>query len=101
MKDEYGLLNAGVLITGGAGTLGQKIATACRIAGARVCVTSRTKEKAEQVALKLSDGDGHPVLGLALDATSTDSLAAVGATLVERWGGFHGHKRGCRGGRRQ
>lgn len=90
MNDEYGLLDAGVLITGGAGTLGQKIASACRKAGARVCITSRTSEKAEQIALALSTGEGHPVLGLALDATSDDSLAAVGATLVERWGGING-----------
>lgn len=86
---EYHLQGARVLITGGAGVLGGHIAAACLALGARVCVTSRSKEKAFEASEKLREGISDPaeVIGQALDARDEQSLQAVKKELLTRWQG--------------
>lgn len=87
---EYHLRGARVLITGGAGVLGGHIAAACLALGARVCVTSRSKEKAFEASKRLRDGISDPAesIGHELDAGDEQSLLRLRETLLAHWQGI-------------
>ena len=66
-----------VVITGGSGGLGSAIASGFATRGAKVCITSRTKAKADEVARRI----GPNCHGLVLDVEHADSIAAFVAEL--------------------
>jgi NAD(P)-dependent dehydrogenase (short-subunit alcohol dehydrogenase family) len=76
-----------VVITGGSSGIGRSVAEGVRAIGANVCVTSRSVDKAEQVAQDLSteiQSDGS-VFGLGLDTGSRESIDAFVAAVTERF----------------
>jgi NAD(P)-dependent dehydrogenase (short-subunit alcohol dehydrogenase family) len=78
------LAGARALVTGATSGLGLAMARALVDAGARVAVTSRDAERAENAAAGLGPG----VLGLALDARDEGAVAAGVAEVWERLGGI-------------
>lgn len=76
-----------VVITGGSSGIGRAVAEGVLDLGASVCVTSRSRERADEVAEELSplasaDAD---VVGLPLDTGSRPSIDAFVAAVVERF----------------
>jgi NAD(P)-dependent dehydrogenase (short-subunit alcohol dehydrogenase family) len=73
------------LITGGAGAIGQATARRFAAEGATVVVADRDGPRAEHVASMLRDGGGQ-ALGVAVDVTSDDSVAALVARAIDGYG---------------
>lgn len=74
------------LITGATGHLGSAMATALAEAGARVIVSSRDRERAEEVVRHLPVEDGRRHEGIALDHLDEASIADGFSEAVERGG---------------
>jgi NAD(P)-dependent dehydrogenase (short-subunit alcohol dehydrogenase family) len=72
-------------VPGGYGGIGEAIAWALAIAGARVAVSGRDPRQAEALAGRLA-GAGHPALGLAMDAHSVADIRASVDAVVAQWG---------------
>lgn len=70
------------VITGSASGIGRAIAVRYATEGAIVSVTDRMLERAEKVAAEIGGG----AYGVALDVTSTDSIAAMIAAVADRSG---------------
>ena len=73
-------------VPGGYGGIGEAIAWALALAGARVAVSGRDAAKAEALAQRLRDA-GHGALGLAMDGHSVDSIRASVETVAGHFGG--------------
>ena len=73
------------LVTGASKGMGRSIAAIFAKAGARVAISSRNQVECDQVAAEISQEKGQ-CLGIASDAGSTDSLAALAAKTQERIG---------------
>jgi 2-hydroxycyclohexanecarboxyl-CoA dehydrogenase len=69
-------------VTGGAGGIGKAIAVALGAQGINVAVADLERERAEEVAAELRAA-GRQAIGLALDVTDRDAVAA-GAAEIER-----------------
>ena len=78
------LASTRVLITGATTGLGRAMAQALAVAGARVGVTSRGRERAEATAREL----GPQAIGFGLDVRDEHSVADVVAGARERMGGI-------------
>jgi NAD(P)-dependent dehydrogenase (short-subunit alcohol dehydrogenase family) len=76
-----------VLVVGGYGGLGQVICEQFAEAGAAVAVAGRSKDKATELAEKLT-GNGGTAIGLALDVTDSASIDAAVAEVEQAWGGI-------------
>lgn len=74
------------LITGATGHLGSAMAAALAEAGARVIVSSRDRERAEEVVERLPAEDGQRHRGIALDHMDETSVAEGFAKAVEMCG---------------
>jgi NAD(P)-dependent dehydrogenase (short-subunit alcohol dehydrogenase family) len=74
-----------ILVTGGGSGIGQAIATALVKDGHRVVVTGRTIDRLLRVAYTLQQNGGQ-VLAVAMDVTSTESVAAAVTRVHEVWG---------------
>ena len=74
------------LITGATGHLGSAMATALAEAGARVIVSSRDRERAEEVVRHLPVEDGRRHENIALDHLDEASIADGFSEAVERGG---------------
>ena len=75
-------------MTGGSRGLGAVMAEALSFAGARVAVTSRSLADAEAKAAEIASATGTETLGVELEATNSDSVAAAVTGTVERFGGL-------------
>jgi NAD(P)-dependent dehydrogenase (short-subunit alcohol dehydrogenase family) len=73
-----------VVVTGATSGLGLAMARALVAAGARVGVTSRSRERAEATAGEL----GPPAVGFGVDVRDEDSVAALVDTACDRFGGI-------------
>ena len=73
------------LVTGGCGGLGFDEATALADLGARVVVTSRSLEKAEAAAERISGRAKVSATGMAMDVTDEDAVNDVFAEVVARF----------------
>jgi len=73
-----------VLVTGATSGLGAAMAAALAVAGARVVVTSRRRERAQVAAQRLGPG----VIGLELDVRDEASVLACTGEAWERLGGL-------------
>ena len=74
-----------VIITGGAGGIGSKIAHTFAAAGARVVVAGRNAEKLEALATQVRS-DGHTCLPLTCDVTDADQVEALMAGTEAEFG---------------
>ncbi|HLQ15790.1 MAG TPA: SDR family oxidoreductase [Candidatus Eisenbacteria bacterium] len=73
------------IVTGGTGALGSAMAKALAMAGARVGVLSRGRERSERVVSELRAFGGE-ALALTADVLDRDSLVSARDTVVARWG---------------
>jgi NAD(P)-dependent dehydrogenase (short-subunit alcohol dehydrogenase family) len=64
------------LITGASGHLGKSLAAALAEAGCRVVVASRDQQRAEEIAASLPNSYGVQHVGVTLDQTNPESIAA-------------------------
>jgi NAD(P)-dependent dehydrogenase (short-subunit alcohol dehydrogenase family) len=72
-------------VPGGYGGIGEAIAWALALAGAKVAVSGRDPRKAEALAAQLAAA-GHPALGLAMDAHAVSDIRSSVDAVVEHWG---------------
>jgi NAD(P)-dependent dehydrogenase (short-subunit alcohol dehydrogenase family) len=72
-------------VPGGYGGIGEAIAWALALAGAKVAVSGRDPRKSEALAAQLAAA-GHPALGLAMDAHSVSDIRSSVDAVVEHWG---------------
>lgn len=87
-----GLLAGKVIVVTGAaeaGNIGEAIARACCVAGARVVVTSRARAKAEAAVERLRK-EGHEAMAAAGDLASDGGAAAIAAETLARFGRVDG-----------
>jgi NAD(P)-dependent dehydrogenase (short-subunit alcohol dehydrogenase family) len=75
--DLFKLDGRTALITGGTGGLGIIMAKALSEAGARVVITSRSKEKAVGAASQIAAETGNETLGLAVEVTDAEQVEAM------------------------
>src|SRR5260370_40448856 len=73
------------IVTGGTGALGSAMAKALAMAGARVGVLSRGRERSERVLSELREFGGE-ALALTADVLDRDSLVYARDTVVARGG---------------
>ena len=73
-------------ITGGSSGIGLGVAEALLKEGYRVAITSRSAERAEEVASSLRTQFGHAVSAFALDVRNYEQQVNVLKTVVARWG---------------
>lgn len=74
------------LVTGGTEGIGRAVALTLAAAGAEVVITSRSEEKAEDVAGALSDESGGTVVGHGCDVRSAEACEAMATAIGERFG---------------
>ncbi len=82
----FDLTGRTALVTGGRGHLGRSISEALAEAGARVVVTSRDGDEAEEFAGRLEGGAAGLHFGVSLDQQQESSIAAAFAEVVSRAG---------------
>jgi NAD(P)-dependent dehydrogenase (short-subunit alcohol dehydrogenase family) len=72
-------------VPGGYGGIGEAVAWALALAGAKVAVSGRDPRKAEALAGQLAKA-GHGALGLPMDAHSVADIRSSVDAVVEHWG---------------
>lgn len=73
------------IVTGGAGGIGTHISRVFARAGAKVVLASRNQERLDALAAEIA-GEGGEAVALATDITVRDSVEALMAATVERYG---------------
>lgn len=86
LADLFSLKGRVALLTGAAENLGYYSAEALSEAGAEVLITSRTRERAEEAARRISATTGNPVSGHALDVTNETSIQKLFQGIQEKYG---------------
>ena len=76
-----------VIVTGGAGGIGSRIARAFARTGAKVVIASRSMEKLEAIAEELN-AQGQTCLPIACDVTDADQVEQMIAETVDKLGGL-------------
>ena len=84
-KELFGLEGQIAVVTGGTGVLGGAMARGLALAGAKVGVLGRRKEKAEAAAREI-EKDGGEALALSADVLDRGQLEAAREAVVGRWG---------------
>jgi 3-oxoacyl-[acyl-carrier protein] reductase len=84
MTDQF-LLSQVALVTGAARGIGFEIASELAQAGARVVVLDVREADAKAAAQQLCD-EGHEAIGLGVDVTRQDQVAAAVQDVMARWG---------------
>ena len=74
------------LVTGGSRGIGRAIAEALSVRGARVTLTGRSNERAQQTASELSAASRVPLEGIAMDVMVPDSVNRAVEELLKRAG---------------
>lgn len=83
--DSFRLDDHVVVVTGGAGIYGAGFSSALASAGAIVVITSRSADTAENAAAEIVTTGGRAI-GLPLDQTDPESVAAFGTAVRDRLG---------------
>jgi NAD(P)-dependent dehydrogenase (short-subunit alcohol dehydrogenase family) len=84
--DQFRLDGKVALVTGGARGLGRVIADALASAGADVALTARDAEAAVRAADVIATTSARKALGIAADVISRDSVEAMVAQVMEKFG---------------
>ena len=82
----FSLAGKTAYVTGGYGGIGEAIAWALSLAGAKVAVSGRDEAKAKALADQLTEAGGHAV-GVRMDARSVPSIQESVREVAERLGG--------------
>jgi len=85
LASMYSLEGQVAIVTGGTGVLGGAMAKALAIAGARVGVLGRSRERAERIASEL-EAVGGDAMALTADVLDRDALESARDMVVGRWG---------------
>lgn len=74
------------IVTGGSRGLGREMALALALAGAEVCIASRTPSQLESTAAFIAEQSGRLVLAVPTDVQSSSAVDALVRATVERFG---------------
>ena len=86
LAGQFGLQGKVAFVPGGYGGIGEAVAWALALAGAKVAVAGRDAAKAQVLAAQLRDA-GHEALGLAMDAHSVESIRSSVEDVAEHFEG--------------
>jgi NAD(P)-dependent dehydrogenase (short-subunit alcohol dehydrogenase family) len=75
-----------VIVTGGSRGLGREMARSLALAGAEVCIASRTESELERTREFLEDACGREILAIPTNVQSREQCDALIAKTVERFG---------------
>lgn len=75
-----------VVITGGTGVIGTAFAEALAVAGAKIALISRNKEKNSQVVKELIEKTAGSIIGFSADVTDKDALVKAKSYINEQFG---------------
>ena len=76
-RPEFDLSGKVLLVTGATGLIGREVCDACAAYGASVVLTDLGGAALEELAARLREAHGTPVLGVAADVTSDGEVAAL------------------------
>jgi gluconate 5-dehydrogenase len=86
MKDMFKLDGKIVIVTGGAGGIGEALAMGLAIHGATVVVSSRNPQAIDAVAKNITAACGREAIAIACDVTDEQSVQALVDAVVKRYG---------------
>lgn len=86
LAGQFSLKDKVAFVPGGYGGIGEAIAWALALAGAKVAIAGRDADKANALAAQLREA-GHAALGLAMDAHSVDSIRGSVDSAAAHFGG--------------
>src|SRR6187431_14492 len=87
LSGQFSLKGKTAYVTGGYGGIGEAIAWALAMAGARVAVSGRDVAKARALAEELQRA-GHEAFGVAMDAHSVASIRDSVDAVAQHFGGL-------------
>ena len=77
-------VDAVILVTGGTGAIGKRVAQVLIGWGAKVAITSRSQTRVDEVTMELNTGDR--LLGIAADVSKEENAKRAVETVVNKWG---------------
>lgn len=83
---DLGLTGATAVVTGGSKGMGLAIATTFAEEGARVAVMARGAEALDEAAAKLRGAGAPDSVGISVDMSDAESIAAGFEAVAQRWG---------------
>ena len=83
---DLGLAGSTAVITGGSKGMGLAIATTFAEEGARVAVMARGAEALDEAVAKLRDAGAPEAVGISVDMSDAESIAAGFDAVAQRWG---------------
>jgi NAD(P)-dependent dehydrogenase (short-subunit alcohol dehydrogenase family) len=86
-REDGALAGEVAIVTGAAGAIGSGICRALLEAGCLVAATDLPGEGLESLVSELAGGFGRAVIGVPMDVTDLDAVAAAWQRVVEQWGG--------------
>ncbi|MBT6274486.1 MAG: SDR family oxidoreductase [Chromatiales bacterium] len=84
---DIGVTGKVAIVTGGSEGIGRAAATRLAQEGAKVAIVARTQADLDAAAAAISGSSGSDVIGIACDIRDEDSVQAMVAKVVERFGG--------------
>jgi 3-oxoacyl-[acyl-carrier protein] reductase len=83
---DLGLTGSTVVVTGGSKGMGLAIATTFAEEGAKVAVMARGAEALDEAVAKLRDAGAPDAVGISVDMSDAESIAAGFESVAQRWG---------------